>query len=150
MKRILGRSRGAPVVTRRGLLGLLAALVCAAAIAGCAAGCNSAALASIPAPVATATPQRSTAEGVVITGQVKDVELDARVIHPDGQVHGFTTVTLSSDVQIVSADGSPMTLRDIKPGSMIQSAGQAVGSSAVLATKIRILPIPGPSATGLP
>ena len=84
----------------------------------------------------------------MITGQVKDVELNAHVIHLDGQVHGFSTVTLGSDVQIVSVDGSPRTLQDIKPGNLIQSAGQAVGSGVVLATKIRILPAQAPSAAG--
>ena len=156
-------------MSKRELVGLLAALGCAVVIAGCASGNGSATSAQISAPVATAIPrhplatptvslnsrqpsptasQESQDSGVVITGQVKDVEPNAHIIHLDGQVHGFTTVTLGSDVQIVSVDGSPRTLADIKPGNLIQSAGQAVGSGAVLATKIRILPAPAPSAAG--
>ena len=142
--------------TKRGLLGLLVLLSCATVVAGCAASSSPATQASISAPAVamdpTASPrspshtvspqQKSPSDDVVITGQVKDVESNAHAIHLAEQVHGFTTVTLSPGVQIVSVDGSPMTLRDIKPGSMIQSDGQAVGSGTVLATRIRVLPVP--------
>lgn len=156
-------------MSKRGLLGLLVVLGCAAVIAGCAAENEPATPAPISTPVATAAgrlpliaptaprnptlspptvPQETAPAGVVITGEVKDVEPDAHVIHLDGQVHGFTTVTLGSDVQIMSVDGSPRKLEDIKPGSLIQSAGRAVGSGAVLATKIRILAAQVPPVAG--
>ena len=143
-------------VTKRGLLGLLVLLGCATAVAGGAARSSPATQASVSIPPVTIAPtasprspshavspqQKSPSDDVVITGQVKDVESNAYAIHLAEQVHGFTTITLGPGVQIVSVDGSPMTLQDIKPGNMIQSDGQAVGSDTVLATRIRVLPAP--------
>ena len=91
---------------------------------------------------AAARPVPGAVQGVVITGEVGDVEASAHVINFNDQVHGFTTVAISPAAEIMTADGSPKTLRDIKPGTVIQASGSAIGAGAVLATRIRILPTP--------
>ncbi|MHB0870800.1 MAG: hypothetical protein ACYC66_10885 [Chloroflexota bacterium] len=105
-------------------------------------------------PSADATMQPSVGQGsgdaeqrpsmVVITGQVRDVSASARVITFVEPVHGIGSVALTDSTEIVGPDGAPRGLQDVKPGVVIQVAGEAGGSGAVLASKIRILTAPSP------
>ncbi|MGE5620527.1 MAG: hypothetical protein ACM3US_14870 [Sphingomonadaceae bacterium] len=81
---------------------------------------------------------------VVITGQVRDVSASARVITFVQPVHGLSSVALTDVTEITGPDGGPRTLQDVKPGVVIQVAGEAGGSEAVRASKVRILTAPSP------
>ena len=81
---------------------------------------------------------------VVITGQVRDVALSARVVTLVEPVHGLDRVAVTEQTKIEAADGSPRSLQDIKPGMVIQVAGTSEHTGSVLASLVRILTAPSP------
>ncbi|HEX2988624.1 MAG TPA: hypothetical protein VHS06_10700 [Chloroflexota bacterium] len=100
--------------------------------------------ASTRAPVSL-TPVSAGAEPTIqVTGQVRDVAASARVITFVEAVHGFEDVALTDSTQIIGPDGSSRTLQDIQPGMVVQAAGWANGSGAVIAKSVKIISGPTP------
>lgn len=96
------------------------------------------------------TPSQTQVPLIVITGQVMDVSASARVILFTQPVHGIPAAALTEYTQIVSAEGSPGVLLDIKPGMVVQVVGRPGSSDAVLADQVRILTGPTPLGTVTP
>ena len=77
--------------------------------------------------------------GVTITGAVMDASLSARIILLEEPVEGYSTIALTEESKLVSADGSEITLRDIQPGVAIQASGQPGESNALIASQVLVL-----------
>jgi hypothetical protein len=77
---------------------------------------------------------------VSVSGRVDTVEPDDGVITFDESVHGFTRVTIVEDTEIVSADGVPVGMEDIGPGTVIQATGAPDGDGGVIARSVRVEP----------
>jgi hypothetical protein len=54
-------------------------------------------------------------------------------------VEGFDVIALTEESDLVSADGSEITLRDIRPGATIQASGHPGESNALIASQVLLL-----------
>lgn len=88
-------------------------------------------------PTPTPVPPTPTAPAsITIVGTVMDVSLSARIITLAEPVEGFSIVALTEKCRLVSADGSEITLHEIRPGMTIQATGQPGESGALLASQV--------------
>ncbi len=85
------------------------------------------------------TPQDQANMGVEITGVVRAVSQSARIITLTEPVEGFSTIALTEESPVVSAEGQEMPLRDIQPGVMIDISGQPGQSGTLIASSVRLL-----------
>jgi hypothetical protein len=68
-----------------------------------------------------------------------DVSLSARIIVLEKPVEGFGVIAITEGSDLVSADGSEITLRDIRPGATIQASGHPGESDALIAYQVLVL-----------
>jgi len=76
---------------------------------------------------------------VSVTGAVSEVFPNARVITLVEPVDGFSLVALTGATEIFSADGSEISVGEIRPGMQIQAAGRAGPAETLIASQVRIL-----------
>lgn len=93
-----------------------------------------------PTAVPTIDPAAPT---IMITGVVREVASDSRVITLTEPVHGLGEVVVIDETRILGADGGAGTVQDIGPEAVIQVSGAADGRGGVLALEIRIVSAPG-------
>ncbi len=77
--------------------------------------------------------------GLTIAGTVRDVALSARIITLDAPVEGVSTIALTEETQLTSADGDDLALRDIKPGVGIKVFGERGEAEALIARQVVVL-----------
>jgi hypothetical protein len=90
-------------------------------------------------PRLTTTTTAPAAAEVTVRGVVATVAASARVIQLRAPVNGFSDVALSTDTEIVRANGAPVTLNDVMPGANIEAVGRATNAQAIVARKVTLL-----------
>ena len=90
-------------------------------------------------PAITVLPTQTSEPGPNITATVIDVSLSLRVIFLKEPVDGFDSIALTEGSELISENGSVISLRDIQPGFTIQAFGKPGGSNALLARKVIVL-----------
>lgn len=83
-------------------------------------------------PVSTTT--------TTITATVLESDPEARIIVLQQPVAGFVTITLTPDGQLLTADGQPMTWKEIVGGSQVQASGEVGGAGTLLADRVQLIP----------
>jgi hypothetical protein len=98
-------------------------------------------------PSTTPIPAKGAESGITIMGTVMDTSLSARIVMLKEPVEGLGVVALTDESELTSADGSEITLRDMRPGMTIQASGRPGESNALLASQVLVLdatPTPPP------
>lgn len=90
-------------------------------------------------PAVPLSPTPTPPQPTTITGRVMEVAAGARVITLVESVQGISAVTLTDGTEIVSADGDPRLLGDVRTGTVIQATGFVESPGSLLARRIRIL-----------
>jgi len=94
-----------------------------------------------PTPASTSTEDNEVeATSVTITGTVQDVMLSARIILLQEPVQGFSTLALTQDTKLVSAEGLDITLQEVRAGMRVQATGRPGTPGTLLPEEVRILP----------
>ncbi|MGD1995111.1 MAG: hypothetical protein PVI59_18110, partial [Anaerolineae bacterium] len=88
--------------------------------------------------VAWVDPGNGATTGTTITGVVMDVSTSARIITLEEPVESFGLIALTEESTVVSADGSEILLRDIRPGATIKAVGQPGTSDALIADHVLV------------
>ncbi len=118
------------------------------------AGCVPSTPASSPStPPSTPT----TLPGLLtVRGTVTDVMLSARVLTVETD-QGPMDVALTEKTRILGPDGTPIPLRDIRPGDVIEATGRLATGGGVIPEEVRVLkaaskptPPPGVPQGGMP
>ncbi len=91
-------------------------------------------------PLTTPTPTENEVSGVVITvsGTVKDISFNTRVITLDETDNDFNQIALTEESDIADSNGNKITLYDIYSGMIIQVAGQPNNSKVLLAHQVLV------------
>lgn len=99
------------------------------------------ALSTLLPPASTSTVDNEVeATSVTITGTVQDVMLSARIILLQEPVQGFSTLALTQDTKLVSAEGLDITLQEVRAGIRVQATGRPGTRGTLLPEEVRILP----------
>lgn len=92
----------------------------------------------VPRPDASAPEDALPIPAVSITGRVKTVSADARLITFEQQSEGLDRVALSSDTRIATAGGQSLTPADLRPGMVVRASGPPAGG-IVRASEVTVL-----------
>lgn len=88
--------------------------------------------ASVPSPAATTGSEK----GFTIRGTVMDASASARVIMLEAPDQGFSTIALTDETVLLSADGGAIRLTDVHHGDSVKAHGQAGTPGTLLADEI--------------
>ncbi|MDQ6726311.1 MAG: hypothetical protein M3066_09150 [Actinomycetota bacterium] len=104
-------------------------------LAGCASGDG------VPeaSPQPTTTTTAPAAAEVTVRGVVAGVSGSARVVQLSPPVSGYSNLALTTDTQIVRANGAPATLGDVTAGATIEAVGRATDAQSIVARKLTLL-----------
>jgi len=75
-----------------------------------------------------------------ITATVLESVPEARIIVLQQPVAGFVTITLTSDGQLLTADGQPATWEEIVAESQVQANGEVGDAGTLLADRVQLIP----------
>jgi hypothetical protein len=107
----------------------MAAVFCAAAFAACSSGDG------VPAPPPT-TSTSTTVADVTVRGVVATVSASARVVTLGPPVGGVANLALTTDTEIVRADGSRAGLADVRAGATVEATGRPSTADTVVARRL--------------
>jgi hypothetical protein len=100
-------------------------------------------------PTATATPQLLTVEG-----GLAEVNFEGRSLLLDERAMPYTTVELTDDTEILTADQQPISLLDLRSGDLVRVEGTPSEGTILFARRLRLvqavartIPTPSPCPT---
>lgn len=88
--------------------------------------------ASVPSPAATTASEK----GFTIRGTVMDASASARIIMLEEPDQGFSTIALTDETALLSADGGAIGLTDVRHGDSVKAHGQSGMPGTLLADEI--------------
>lgn len=80
---------------------------------------------------------------ITISGRVLGTSFSLRAIHilkDDDLKEEVFTIALNDETQMISANGSKISLQDIQPEMHIKAVGKPAGEYGILAKQIQVLP----------